>query len=98
MLSPLHEKLFCLVSREKFIVDDLIEMVSERADLSREKAEEAVIAVIEGLKDRLPKPFADKLDEVLSGEVGVDDLLGNIDIGGVGDLLDDLLGGGKDDE
>lgn len=74
-------------------MDELITLVMERLGFDRQQAENAVTIVVEGIKERLPKPFADKLEAVLNGETDIAELLGNIDIGSVNDLLDDVFGG-----
>ena len=48
-------------------MDELIELVSQKAGLSEEIAKKAVDAVIGYLKDKLPAPIAGQIDGVLGG-------------------------------
>ena len=58
-------------------MDKLVELVSEKTGLSKEKAEQAVETVLDFLKDKLPKPIASQIDKVVEGgESSAADLLG----------------------
>ena len=48
-------------------MEELIELVSQKAGLSEEMAKKAVDAVIGYLKDKLPSPIAGQIDGVLGG-------------------------------
>ena len=69
-------------------MDKLVAMVSEKAGISEEQAQQAVTMVIGFLKERLPDPLADKLDGVLEG--GGDG--GMPDLGGVANMAKGLFG------
>lgn len=67
-------------------MDELLKTVAEKTGLPADKAQGAIDAVLDFLKDKLPEPIAGQLQGFLDGEGG----------GGVGDLLDkgkDMLGG-----
>ncbi len=51
-------------------MDELVKLVSEKADISKEQSKQAVDTVVAFLKDKLPKPVADQVDKALSGEGG----------------------------
>jgi hypothetical protein len=64
-------------------MDELVDLVVQKTGISEEMAQKAVETVLDFLKDKLPDPIADRLDDVLEG-------------GSTGDLLSglsDLLGG-----
>jgi len=70
-------------------MNELINIVVQRTGLSPEQSQQAVQAVLDFLKTKLPAPIATHLDALLSG--------GASDLGGleteVGDLLKGKLGG-----
>jgi hypothetical protein len=49
-------------------MDQLIQMVQERANIDQRQATTAVDTVVGFLKDRLPDPIAGQIDGVISGE------------------------------
>jgi hypothetical protein len=72
-------------------MDQIINLVKDKAGISAEQSKQAVDIVVGFLKDKLSAPIAGQIDGVLSGE-GV---AGSV-AGGVGDLATgatDLLGG-----
>jgi hypothetical protein len=64
-------------------MDELVGLVVYKTGLPEEMARKATEVVIGFLKERLPDPIADRLDDVISGE-GL--------MGDVGGLLEGLLG------
>jgi len=60
-------------------MDELIKLVSNKAGISEKNAKVAVETVISFIKDKLPEPFAGRLDDILEG-------------GDVGDVLKGLGG------
>lgn len=69
-------------------MDKLVAMISQKAGISEAQAEQAVTMVIGFLKERLPDPLADKLDDVLEGGGGG----GMGDLGGVANMAKGLFG------
>ncbi len=67
-------------------MDELINMVSQKAGIPQDKAKQAVETVLNYLKQRLPAPIAGQIDGVLAGG----NLPGDITKG-----LGDMLGGKK---
>lgn len=70
-------------------MDELISTVSERTGLPEDKARQAAEAVIGFLKEKLPDPIADKLDDFIEGK---GDDIGDA-IGDAADKFKGLLGG-----
>ncbi|HST88991.1 MAG TPA: hypothetical protein VLJ14_11475 [Ktedonobacterales bacterium] len=75
-------------------MDQLINLVTERAGISQDQARTAVQTVVGFLKDKLPGPIASQLDGVLSGQ-GSGDMMGQAQqtLGGLGGMF----GGNKSD-
>jgi hypothetical protein len=48
-------------------IDELINLVTQKAGISKEQAQAAVQTVIKFLKDKLPAPIAGQIDGVLGG-------------------------------
>lgn len=57
-------------------MDQLVNLVSERAGISNDSAETAVRTVLNFLKDRLPDPIAQQVDAVMAGGAAGDALKG----------------------
>jgi len=74
-------------------MEELLKTVAEKTGLPADKAQGAIEAVIDFLKEKLPEPIAGQLDKFIGGDgAGGDD----DDGAGLGDMLDkgkDLLGG-----
>ena len=51
-------------------MDELIQKVQQRAGIDESQASAAVNTVIDFLKERLPEPSADHVEDALSGEAG----------------------------
>jgi len=66
-------------------VDELVQLVSEKAGVSEDQARQAVDTVVEYLKEKLPEPIAGQVEKVLSGS-------GDVDLGGLADSLGGMLG------
>jgi hypothetical protein len=66
-------------------MDELVKLVSEKAELSEEMAKVAVEVVVGYLKDNLPAPIAGQVESVLSG-TGAGTDLGDL-AQGLGSLL-----------
>jgi hypothetical protein len=64
-------------------MDELIKIVSAKTGLPADKAQAAVSAVLEFLKDRLPAPLAGQIDGIVGGGKGD---AGDV-LGGLGGLL-----------
>ena len=79
-------------------MDELIKLVSEKANISAEQAKQAVESVLAFIKDKLPGPIGEQVTNLLSGAGG---LLGQAggslgDVAGqAGDVLGGLFGGKK---
>lgn len=67
----------------------LVSQVSQRAGLSPDQATQAIQAVAEFLKGRLPGPIAMRLDSVIGGQAGAAGLGGQVggQIGGMGNPI-----------
>ena len=48
-------------------MDELVKLVSEKTGLPEKQAEQAAKVVIDFLKDKLPDPIGDQLDNVIEG-------------------------------
>jgi hypothetical protein len=56
-------------------MDELYDLVAQKARISKEQSKIAVDYVVVYLKDKLPDPIAGQVDSVLSGEGSADDLM-----------------------
>ena len=65
-------------------MDDLVQIVEDRAGISEQQARTAVTAVLGELKKRLPDPIAGQIDGFLDGGAKKDD---QDPLGGLGDML-----------
>lgn len=65
-------------------MEKIVKLVSEKAGISEEQAQTAVITVASFLKDRMPESLAGQVDKYLSGEEG--------DKGNLGDTLGSVGG------
>jgi nucleoid DNA-binding protein len=68
-------------------MDELIKLVSKKANISADQAKQAVDSVLAFLKDKLPAPVLDQIKAALSGK--------QVDAGGVSSALGGLFGGKK---
>lgn len=59
-------------------MDQLVQMVKERANLDDDQARTAVDTVVGFLKDRLPDPIAGQIDGVISGSGSPMDRVGSM--------------------
>lgn len=64
-------------------MDQLVELVSKKTGISEAQARKAVDTVLDFLKDRLPAPIAQNLDNLIEGADKIDldkglDLLGGL--------------------
>ncbi len=59
-------------------MDELIKQVASKTGISEDQARKAVTTVLDFVKDRLPAPLAGQIDNVVSGEGGVGDAVGDI--------------------
>lgn len=61
-------------------MEEMLQQVMERAGLDEEKAQQAIDAMMDFLKDRLPEPIAGQLESLLGGEDGggLDDIMGKL--------------------
>jgi hypothetical protein len=66
-------------------MDELVELVSQRAGVSEEVARKAVETVLAYLKEKLPAPLAGQIDNVLGG-AGIEGDLGGL-VKGLGGIL-----------
>ena len=48
-------------------MDELVKLVSQKAGITPDQAKQAVITVIDFLKQKLPAPLAGQIDAVLAG-------------------------------
>ena len=67
-------------------MDELVKLVAAKTGLSEEMATTAVQTVLDFLKQRLPPPIAERLDDLLGEEGQLD--LGDL-VSGLGGLLGD---------
>lgn len=82
-------------------MDDLVKLIMDRIDdLDEDGARRVVEVVMEFLTERLPEPFGDQIENLLDGNMDVQDLLGKLGgsggLGGLGGMLGGLLGGNDD--
>lgn len=66
-------------------MDELLNKVAEKTGLPLDKAQGAIDAVFDFLKEKLPAPIASQIENLISG--------GGNAIGGVTDKLGDVAGG-----
>lgn len=59
-------------------MDELIKQVANKTGISEDQARTAVNTVLDFVKDRLPAPLAGQIDNVVSGEGGAGDVVGDI--------------------
>ncbi len=69
-------------------MDELIQLVSKKANISADQARQAVESVLGFLKEKLPKPIADQVTALISGAGGA---AGDV-AGKAGDALSGLFG------
>lgn len=76
-------------------MDDLIKLVSEKANISAEQAKQAVESVLAFLKDKLPGPIGEQVSNLLSGAGGIagqaTGAVGDV-VGKAGEALGGLFG------
>jgi hypothetical protein len=65
-------------------VDQLVQIVKDRAGISEQQARTAVTVVVGELKKRLPDPIAGQIDGFLGGDAKKDS---QDPLGGLGDML-----------
>ena len=56
-------------------MNELYDLVAQKAGISAEQSKIAVDYVVDYLKDRLPDPIAGQVDSLLSGEGSTDDIM-----------------------
>ncbi|MDH3261296.1 MAG: DUF2267 domain-containing protein [Acidimicrobiia bacterium] len=66
-------------------MDELLNTVAEKTGLPLDKAQGAIDAVMDFLKDKLPAPIAGQIEKLMAG--------GGSALGGVTDTLGDATGG-----
>lgn len=77
-------------------MEELIKKIVGQTGLTQEKAQEVLQVVMGHLKEILPAPLAERLEDVLKGQVpGLD--AGGL-LGGVMNALGGILPGGADDK
>jgi hypothetical protein len=59
------------LQKARFIMEELIRMISQRTGIQEEQAREAVQMVLNHIKAMLPQPFADQLDRLTARSVGL---------------------------
>jgi len=69
-------------------VDELLNLVTQKAGISSEQAQKAVTTVLGFLKERLPAPIAEQLEKVVAGGDS-----GSGGLSGVTGAAEDALGG-----
>lgn len=72
-------------------MDELVNTVAQRANISPDQARTAVQTVVGYLKDKLPGPVASQLDSAVGGQGSNIGQMGQQAMGGLGDML----GGGQ---
>ncbi len=58
-------------------MDELIKLVTEKANISEDQARQAVTTVLDFLKTKLPAPVASQIDGLLSGGGNIAGSLGD---------------------
>ena len=79
-------------------MDELIKLVSEKANISADQAKQAVESVVGFIKDNFPGPIGDQVTNLLSGAGGLAGQAGGAlgDVAGkAGEALGGLFGGKK---
>ncbi len=79
-------------------MDELIKLVSEKANISAEQAKQAVESVLAFIKDKLPAPIGEQVTNLLSGAGGLAGQAGGAVsdvVGKAGETLGGLFGGKK---
>lgn len=79
-------------------MDELIKLVSEKANISAEQAKQAVDSVLGFIKDKLPGPIGEQVTNLLNGAGGLAGQAGGAlgDVAGkAGEALGGLFGGKK---
>jgi uncharacterized protein (DUF2267 family) len=71
-------------------MDELVQQVKSRVNLSDEQARQAVETVLQQLRQHLPDPIGQQLDELLRGNKSLSDLG---DLGGMMGSLGGMFGG-----
>ncbi len=72
-------------------MEELVQLVVQKTGIPEATARKAVETVFDFLRERLPDPLGNQLENLLEGgDVG--DLLGDIDLGDLGDLAENLGG------
>ena len=74
-------------------MDDLLTTVQEKTGLDIDQAKGAIEAVLGFLKDKLPGPIGDQLDNFIGGGGDDGDGGGGLDVGGLLDQAKGLFGG-----
>ena len=74
-------------------MDDLLKTVQEKTGLDIDQAKGAIEAVLGFLKDKLPGPIGDQLDNFIGGGGDGDGDGGGMDVGGLLDQAKGLFGG-----
>lgn len=72
-------------------MDDLIKLVSEKANISAEQARQAVESVLAFIKDKLPGPIGEQVTNLLSGAGGLAGQAGGL-AGQAGGAMGDVVG------
>lgn len=68
-------------------MDELVNQVSQRTGLPPDQARQAVLAVVDALKSKLPGPIASQIDGVLGGgQAKPGDIAGQA-LGGLGGMF-----------
>ncbi len=68
-------------------MDELVKLVSQKTGLSEEMSKQAVVVVLDYLKQQLPAPVAGQIDGLLQGGSS------SADLGGLAQGLGGLFGG-----
>jgi hypothetical protein len=68
-------------------MDELVNLVTQKAGISQDQAQKAVTAVIGFLKQKLPGPLAGELDKIAGGASG------SAGMGGMAQEAEKVMGG-----
>lgn len=81
-------------------MEELIEELKAKADLSQEQAQKSVSTMVEFIKTKLPAGLSDKVEDMISGNFNLGSLFGggSNDMSSAFDMLSNMFGGGNDDE
>ena len=74
-------------------MDELLELVQEKAGISADQAQKAIDTVMEFMQDKLPAPVVSQIEKFMGGGDGDGDEGGDT-LGGITDKLGGLMGGG----